>query len=839
MAQWKETLEPYVKVQERIKTAAVNPVAGEDLIIGAVLISDAGPSIPTLITSQSEFLSTYASEDLTSDYVNSINKLYKGDDNTMASTMWLNAYRLAGSANLLVVRASKAKDINFARPITKNDNNVYLLRDGQLLKKVPSFKIVVDIDKEKAEHTTDGWSISINGIGVIGNRNTDDGAQYDYFVQNLEELVEYLNDTPNFFSPSFTLYEDEKATIEASNSDDAVSVVFEEVYLGADIIDTTDSRCGDDGLCYVVTCERDWTPENPSQKIIDLNKTAYSGFEEVPYYAINNYNSSTTLKLRIRRFNHDAVITKELSTNDCNAGGNSPYTVLSSVLDTLTNNGTGIKNGKVVPSEDTLYRDFYEIAVLDPAIDSEPLYFNLGNISGRGDMEVADLNDSLKMIQVQLPDNLADLGLDYYGYLPSSKKIGWASVSAADLKEDQIKAAKAFGSKAERDSASDYTPAVGDVTIIGAKSSDLYVYKAGSWQKAEGGDDVSNVNYVESSLATLKSHVLIPSEGDVARVGEDVEGTYYLYKEGLSAKDIDPEEIYLNLSIDPEKYTILNVSDTDLVKAIDLISQDEVYVTEGLTDLGATSSMFQTALANVAISDNYFYAFSTVNSTNYLAIANSVNRLSQDSSKLYVSAPWDVDTGTVGFKFYAAPSVLFWEAVCRNRALDREFYSVFGFGSTGVAQYQKPVVEFNKKQRQLLLSKKVNTVLWDTNGQKWCMNDAYTKQSEDNILGEDGNSRLNIRISKAMPVLLRQFIGRKINDTLYADAYTVIDYWFKNTIGNKVDDYRITIADINTEEDQRANRMRVLVEVRYARSLRFIEVVNTAYDMGLEFTGTL
>lgn len=59
MAQWKETLEPYSKVQERIRTTATVPVAGEDLIVGAVIISDAGPATPTLISGQKEFLSTF------------------------------------------------------------------------------------------------------------------------------------------------------------------------------------------------------------------------------------------------------------------------------------------------------------------------------------------------------------------------------------------------------------------------------------------------------------------------------------------------------------------------------------------------------------------------------------------------------------------------------------------------------------------------------------------------------------------------------------------------------------------------------------------------------------
>lgn len=831
MAQWKETLEPYVRVHEKIKTAAINPVAGQDLIIGAVIISDAGPSIPTLITNQSEFLSTYASKDLTKEYVESINPLYKGDDKSLAATIWLNAYRLAGSANMLVVRASKAKDLYFAKPLVKGDNNVYLLRDGQLLKKVPTFKMVIDIDKDSAEHTKDGWSINVNEVGVIGNRNTDEGAQYDYYVQNLEELVDYLNDTSKFFSPSYTFYADEKATIETTNANEAVSVVFNEVYLGATILDTTDSRCVD-GLAYVVTCEKDWTPDNPAQGLIDLNGTAFSNFEEAPFYATNNFNSSTDLKLRIRRFNHDAVVTKELAKNDVYEGGDSPYTVLTSVLDTFT------KGGTVSPNEDVLYRDFYEVAVLDPSLDADPLYFNVGNILGRGDIDEATLNESLKMIQVQLPDNLADLGLDYYGYIPSTKTTGWAKYD--EVTESEKLTATPYETKAEMEAAGG---TIGKIAVVGKHDADYYKYTSGAWVATTSTEaTTSGIKYHESSLNVLNSHVVAPAEGEIAKIGDDIAGTYYKYKEGLDPKEVDPEELYVDLSIDPTKYELLSVSDTDMVKALDLITQDEVYTTEGLTDLGNTSPMFQSYMANVAIGDNYFYPISTVNSTNYLAIANGIARISQDSSKLYASAPWDIDTGTVGFKYYAAPSVIFWEAVCRNRALDREFASIFGFGSTGVAQYQKPVVEFNKRQRQLLLSKKINTVLWNTQGQTWNMNDAYTKQSEDNILGEDGNSRLCIRISKACPTLLRQFIGRKINDTLYADMFNVLNYWFKSTImpmSYTVDDYRITIADINTDEDKRANRVRVLIEVRYARSLKFIEVYNNAIDMGMEFTGQI
>ena len=210
MAQWTQTLEPYIKVHEEVKSMAINPTAGEDLIIGVTFISDAGPSTPTLIRGQKEFLETYTSQDLTQEYIESLNQLYTGDDKTLAANMWANAYRLAGSNTLLAVRASKADGMYFAKPLTKGDLNTYILRDGELLKKVDPFKIVIDYNADSADHASDGWLISINGVGAFGNRTTDSGAQYDYFVDSLPDLVENLNDTTKFFSPSYTFYSEAK-----------------------------------------------------------------------------------------------------------------------------------------------------------------------------------------------------------------------------------------------------------------------------------------------------------------------------------------------------------------------------------------------------------------------------------------------------------------------------------------------------------------------------------------------------------------------------------------------------------------------------------------------------
>ena len=786
MAQWTETLEPYIKVHERVKTATLNPTAGEDLIIGVAFISDAGPSTPTLITSQTEFLSTYASQDLTQSYIESLNQLYTGDDNTLAAQMWANAYRLSGSNSLLCVRACKANNLYYTKPLNSEDGTdmtAYVIRDGEMLKKVSSFRFTYDYESrgDEANWDSDGWAINIAGVGIFGNRVTDDGTQYDYYCKNIPELVDKLNDTSKFFSPSYEFRDHQDNVINVDMNDstskdnpEIKSVVFNEVYLGSFVIDNTDPRT--DKLAWKLIESPDATEQNASinknswddirkeavdtpglirdytdtsvtpnvqkyyrleqdntgmlyiytvdaedSEVIDLNESAWSGFEATPNYAINVFNSSTTLKVRIRRYNHNAVIAKTLSSGETaslEASGASPWTVLPGTLDTFT----GGTDPKEKIDDSVLYQDFYEVAVWDPSVNSEVSFFNLGNILGRGDMEISEVNDLLKMIQLTLPDNLEDLDLNYYSY---------------------------------------------------------------------------SKNQVAGHL----------------------------------------NQIYCNLSIDPTESSILNISDSDLKRALDLLAEDEVYTTEGLCDVGNTELSYQNYMANMAVNDNYFYPISTVNSTNYMTIGNSATKISADSYKLYMSAPWDIDTGTLGWKFYASPSVLYWETVAKNRRNNREFAPVLG-QDNGTVQYQRPTTEFNKKTRQLLLSRKVNTAMWDVALQAWVMNDNYTKQTENTIMNDDGNSRLMIRISKAMPTLLRQFIGKRISEKLCKSVEDVIDYFFKTnilTMDYNIDGYRITCK--YDEVLARQNKIKVRVEVRYQRALKYVDVYNDSYDMGMPFEG--
>ena len=757
MAQWKQTLEPYVKVIESVKTMPINPTAGEDLIIGAVIISDAGPTIPTLITSQKEFLSTFAAEDISQEYTDSLDELYTGDNKTLASTMWLNAYRLAGAGNMLISRACRAEGLIYAKPLEKGKNADYVLKDNEILRAVDGgFKFVLDlgilesngVDISEVTTANDGWAISIKDIGVIGNRVNDNGPLYDYYVDNLYDLVHKLNETTKFYCPEYHFYSDAlcknevEVTEENKNTVEVKAVTLNVVYLAGgeimepEVIDAAgnteywgfdstgknlnnwgdqDTKTGQADLdSTAVGCAYILPETIDGRTIINLNSDNYSGFTAPDYYASNLYNSRMDLTVRIRRFNHNAVqsfITSEGSTD-------SPYTVLNSVLDVYT------KKGTVDPSDSILNYDFYEFLIMDSSVSSDPQFYNVGNISGRGDISIADLNNSLNLIYLTLPQNLKDLGLNYYGYSADNK------------------------------------------------------------------------------------------------TGE--------------------EEIYVNLKIGGSDNTtaLLKASNSDLMKAWDRIEEDERYIVEGMTDLGCTETMVQNYMANIAVNSNYFYAVSTVNSTNYMVIANKKQKITQDSRKLWFGAPWDYDDSNVGYLYNCSPSVLYWETVLKNRRNNQEFAAAFG-QNHGTVTFVALSKEFKKSERQLLLTKKINTIYHDLYNELYYWNDNIVNQTEDNILKEECNVRLEIRISKAMPVLLNQFKGYQNSAKTRAQVCDVINYWFKTTVmgyGSTISEWNCICDDTNNSDaDIRANKLNVKVQVRYYNSIKYITVYNVSYPIGLDF----
>jgi hypothetical protein len=91
-----------------------------------------------------------------------------------------------------------------------------------------------------------------------------------------------------------------------------------------------------------------------------------------------------------------------------------------------------------------------------------------------------------------------------------------------------------------------------------------------------------------------------------------------------------------------------------------------------------------------------------------------------------------------------------------------------------------------------------------------------------------------------MPLLLRQFTGRKISSKLWDDAKGVINYWFRSSIMSKqytVAEYIVIIDESNNPiELQKQNKMAVTVNVRYSNSLKYITVYHNILELGMDIT---
>lgn len=753
---WKETLEPYVKVTEGIRATTITNDSGTDLIIGAAIVSDSGPSTPVYITSQSEFLKYFSSEDLTQSYVKSLDSLYKDG---LASRMWLNAYRMAGSTHMLLCRASKMEGSVFIKDFNGNE---YLIRNGVILKRMELTFVFVEEEKtdessaqalsddnDAANETgstpsfsgghkgTGEWtSYSYSGnnfllatedAGIFGNAyfssegsGTLDTPAYDNYVESPKDLIEALNKTSKFYCIEYTI-------------DNELPNDFQGI-------------CNDEereGITIKGTC---WVGENWIDKDQEVNRLGtdngmkglkiYGSSGDFPYdpdfqnpknYIINVYNSkSPNLKVVIRRFNHNAVSPIKQEDDSSLDSPKSPYKVLGGVL---AKECTG---DNYTPKASFMEYDFYEISVKDPSIMDGWYKFTVGNLEGRGDILPEEISQNLGMIDLKLPDDLSDwadsLEVNYYGWEGDNKKEKKKSSKENDNTLDEL--------------------VISDISV-------------------------------------------------------------------------------------PEK--LLNVTDQDILNAFDKIEDDERYIVEGLTDLGNTESGIQNYIASIAKNSNYFYPVSTVYSTNHLTVANKASKIiNADSLKTYFLSPWDLDNGTVGFKYEASPATLYWELVSKNRRANNEFRGAFGTegGLVNVVNLSK---EFSKTERQLLLGKKINTIFHDLYRDSIYINDNKTTRDELDVMQEECNARLQIRISKYMPVILKKYIGRQNSLKTALDAEKTIKDWFQKNIlslNYSCADYRVQVADVT---DFSTNTMTVKIQVKFYNSVKYIEVYNEGISLDLDF----
>lgn len=705
MANWKETKEPYVQVNESIKKVSYPAAVGGDLIIGGAIVADAGDTEPILITDRSEILSNFTTD---------------GKLTSKSHISLKNAYRLAGSNQLLLCRACGMGDSKFVQDINSpnmegivaKESKYVLMKDGMGLEKLSnSITIKYNLEDQNELFSADNmrpvldsegrissyvmkkvpqFGVDVYSIGTIGN-----STEYSVTVNSLEALVNYLDETPFFKVTEIT-------STSTTKKVPTVTVTDPEEDGTADKTE------------FAKYYESVYTDESYSIKGYVYPDDEGEGSDKVK--VLSNFVGLTI----------DGIVSIDPSDRVVSYLQNN-YSTAGKLDVTITPGFT------VVDGENHFY---YTIVISNATEDG-------------GEYLVAD-----------------------------EPRTGDGEISLDDFNELN-----------------------GGVTIV-----------------ADSLDEIFKVDSYDTNEAN--------SDG--------------LFDEKMRS---------YKLAITDE--VLLKVGEEDLTKSLDKVINDERYIVEGLCDFGITNSDeligtngYQSYMAGKTalvedepLNSNYFYVPSGTKSTNYLVIANNASLIPASYNVMYL-APWDKDSGTLGFEFDASPSVLYWEGVARNKGVNNEFAAMFG-QTNGIVSPVKLAKKFGKKERQMLLAKRVNTIFEDVAQGATYINDDVVSYKTDDILNSENNVRLKIRINKSIPQILSKFKGEPSNYRTWKEAREAVEYWFKSTVmtwNYTISEYKVVCDSTNnTAETIRQHKLVMRVMVRYERSTKYIIVYSDAYDLGIEF----
>lgn len=269
--------------------------------------------------------------------------------------------------------------------------------------------------------------------------------------------------------------------------------------------------------------------------------------------------------------------------------------------------------------------------------------------------------------------------------------------------------------------------------------------------------------------------------------------------------------------------------------------EDQVkYDIEYIAPVGLTNLQFIKRFTQAGISNDWFAPVDVpVDRTN----ANSIQQYFREvdnSSDVYACGPFDKNSGLTGWINYIACSTLYYERVMTNKAQGAEFAPVFD-EEFGTVQMTNPVINLGKKDREKLLNfgAPVNFVMYNQRSDLYYLNNNLTHQSVDDIVSEEQNRRIVNKIKKDLKRLMNQFKGKYNTNSTRENVVSLIDYYFQQNIMNQQfapDAYEVVCDETNNPaEIIRANKLAVTVKVRLYNSIKYIEVLNEVFPIGVDF----
>lgn len=281
-----------------------------------------------------------------------------------------------------------------------------------------------------------------------------------------------------------------------------------------------------------------------------------------------------------------------------------------------------------------------------------------------------------------------------------------------------------------------------------------------------------------------------------------------------------------------------------LMAALTYLEDQEKYDIEYLAPFGVTAMPFVKRFTTTGAANKWFTPCDTpYTATNIAQIKRYWSDLGVDNSNIEALGCFDKNTSLTGWVNYIACSTLYYEKVMANRAYNAEFAPVFK-DEYGTVNMTNPVKELLKSERQLLLDlgKRVNWIAYNQRTQTYYLNDNVTHYSKIDIVSEEQNRRLVNKVQKDLIRLLDQFLGKYNTRQTRLDVSDAIETYLRNNIMNKKfppEEFQIICDESNNPASIiRENKLAVTVRLRLYNAIKYIEVLNEVYPLGVDFTSS-
>lgn len=281
-----------------------------------------------------------------------------------------------------------------------------------------------------------------------------------------------------------------------------------------------------------------------------------------------------------------------------------------------------------------------------------------------------------------------------------------------------------------------------------------------------------------------------------------------------------------------------NIAPTDWKAAIEMLAEQEEFDLDYLNCFGALAHRADYEEL-VSKEDGLPWAFFPHDiDVDYAQIEGDAYQ--NECSRVINLYPADLRTDVCRLLTKVYPASLYYQRVYANKANNEEFAPVFST-TNGRLTYMNPTHELKKGEREALLNatKPVNSVKWYPRVRSYAFNNNLVCRTAMDVMSEEMNVRMANKIARGILQIVPDFHGRLNNKQLRKEVVENLNYFMDENIMSqnyRPVEYLVICNDKNnTDAVINANKLAIKVCIRLQGSIKYIDVLDEIYPLGVDF----